>query len=839
MKAYFLAFSSAILIGGMASAYTLSEYKAAPAVALHIPALPDSTAKENPFSKEKLLEMRGAVDPAEFAQDWTTILPDTAGHVVVRKAEKKPLLYSFTTRLRADRFCKGKLQMNTPVIADLLVNGKSVARKSETDSVATDISSPLSLNPEADYEIQVNLISVADDKVTPDFKLEFIPDQEYKNVTINSGASIKKRFSQLHPMIGERVNGLSLSPDGKYLITRYTRTYSAEETHRRATLTETATGRVLSETLDTGAEWMPQSNRIYYSVENNGKYDLYTMDLPSMQTRKVASGLPDRNFTFSRDGRYVYYYNNVEGEKDNGVMRRVKSPDDRIPGDRDRAYIMRYDIENHVSIPLTYGGGTTSLLDFSRDGSKMLYLVTRQTPSEYPFYLNSLIEMNLNTLESDTIIKDNGYITNAVYSPDARQLFIVGAPQSFGEIGVNAGNHEIPNAFDNQGYIYTISNGKVEAVTREFDPAVEGVPLWNAGDNKIYFRGETGFYNYLYSLDPKSRDIKRIHTNIRTVSNFSMPDDNSRWLAYYGGDFDNVGAAWVIDLKNGNQRLIANPMEATLKDVEFGKMEPWTFKSSFGDIIDGYICLPPDFDPDKKYPLIVYYYGGTSPSNATMYHNYSPHVFASRDYVVYVVNPSGTTGYGQEFSARHVNAWGRQTAEEIIEGVKQFCKEHPFVNDKKIGCIGASYGGFMTQYLITLTDLFAAAVSHAGISNVTSYWGEGFWGYSYNSVAAAKHYPWSDPELYTKQGSLFNADKIHTPLLLLHGKLDTNVPIGESIQIFNALRVLGRDVELVTVEDENHVISNFNRRLEWQNTIMAWFAKWLQDDPSWWNELYE
>ncbi len=75
---------------------------------------------------------------------------------------------------------------------------------------------------------------------------------------------------------------------------------------------------------------------------------------------------------------------------------------------------------------------------------------------------------------------------------------------------------------------------------------------------------------------------------------------------------------------------------------------------------------------------------------------------------------------------------------------KLFCKEHSFVNDKKIGCIGASYGGFMTQYLQTLTDIFAAAVSHAGISNVTSYWGEGFWGYSYNSVAAAKSYPWTD-----------------------------------------------------------------------------------------------
>ena len=236
--------------------------------------------------------------------------------------------------------------------------------------------------------------------------------------------------------------------------------------------------------------------------------------------------------------------------------------------------------------------------------------------------------------------------------------------------------------------------------------------------------------------------------------------------------------------------------------------------------------------------MIVYYYGGTSPSDRSIHHPYTPQMFAARDYVVYVLNPSGTTGYGQEFSARHVNAWGKRTADEIIEGVKKLVAESPFIDAEKIGCIGASYGGFMTQYLQTKTDIFAAAVSHAGISNVTSYWGEGFWGYSYNSVAAADSYPWTDPQLFTEQGSLFNADKIDTPLLLLHGTHDTNVPVGESIQLFNALKILGKEVEFITVDGEDHVIVNYTKRLPWHNTIMAWFAKWLQDDSKWWDDLY-
>ena len=114
--------------------------------------------------------------------------------------------------------------------------------------------------------------------------------------------------------------------------------------------------------------------------------------------------------------------------------------------------------------------------------------------------------------------------------------------------------------------------------------------------------------------------------------------------------------------------------------------------------------------------MIVYYYGGTSPTNRALEMRYSMHMYAALGYVVYTLNPSGTTGFGQEFAARHVNAWGLKTADEIIQGTKLFCKEHSFVNEKKIGCIGASYGGFMTQYLQTRTDIFAAAISHAGIS---------------------------------------------------------------------------------------------------------------------------
>lgn len=824
----------------MVSAYTFKEYKMLPAERLHMPAVPDSVMNENPFKTEDLLNSRDILPDPTAAAGWTTMVTDSTGLLRPVADKDVPLLHTYTTRLRAGRFSKGKLVINAPGRATVKVNGETKITKTTTDSTATDAESPIELLPCRDYDISVDLLTSPDDKAEATFSLRYEPDAQFKDVEVYGGTEQGKRVSPLTTMQGERVLSANLSDDGKYLILISREVISQKETQYRASLRDAATGKMISEGVNYRAKWLPGRNAFYHTSQREGKYDVYVTEVPSMRQTLLAKGIPDADVTFSPDGRYMFYYKQVEAAKQEGPMHRYSQPDDRMPQDRDRSYIMRYDTKSRVSTPITYGGATTMIYSFTNDGGKMLYGSTRQTPDRYPFYLTTLVQMDMTTLQSDTIAKDmESSPTGIKYSPDGKQLFIVAGPNAFGGIGANFAPHEIGNDFDGQGYIYDIATGKARAMTRNFDPAVGASAIWNAKNGLIYFGAEEGFNSPIFSLDPKSGKITKLNTEVPYVRSFSIGDNDASRLVYVGGSFTRDGVAYMLDLKSGKSTLVADPLAEFTKDVQFGDMKQWVFTAKDGTKVDGYMCTPPDFDASKKYPLIVYYYGGTSPSNATFYHLYSPQVFASRGYVVYVLNPSGTTGYGQEYSARHVNAWGKRTAEEIIEGTKKFCAEHPFVNPDKIGCIGASYGGFMTQYLQTLTDIFACAVSHAGISNVTSYWGEGYWGYSYNSVAAAKSYPWSDPELFTKQGSLFNADKIHTPLLLLHGTEDTNVPIGESIQLFNALKILGREVEFITVQDENHVISGFDNKLAWQNTIMAWFAKWLQDDPRWWNELYK
>ena len=217
---------------------------------------------------------------------------------------------------------------------------------------------------------------------------------------------------------------------------------------------------------------------------------------------------------------------------------------------------------------------------------------------------------------------------------------------------------------------------------------------------------------------------------------------------------------------------------------------------------------------------------------------YPKNIWTANGYIVFILQPSGAIGYGQKFAAYHVNDWGTSVAQEIITGTQELLKRYPAVDGKRLGCIGASYGGFMTMSLVTKTGIFAAAISHAGISTLSSYWGEGFWGLVYSAVATANSFPWNRKDIYVDKSPLFSADKVTTPILLLHGNEDTNVPKGESIQFYTALKLLGKEVEYIEVDGQNHHILEYDKRKRWSKTILAWFDKYLKGDSAWWDELY-
>jgi dipeptidyl aminopeptidase/acylaminoacyl peptidase len=270
----------------------------------------------------------------------------------------------------------------------------------------------------------------------------------------------------------------------------------------------------------------------------------------------------------------------------------------------------------------------------------------------------------------------------------------------------------------------------------------------------------------------------------------------------------------------------------------FPYWHPWSFIDSEGFEIEGWYLTPPRFDPGVKHPLIVFYYGGTLPTSL----GFSKRLlwYASQGYVVYVLNPAGTPGYGQKFADLHINDWGYPAGSDILEGVEAFLRDHPFVDPTRVGNFGHSYGGFMTMHLLTRSDRFAASVSIAGISNIAGYWGAGWWGFSYTEGTCPGCYPWNRRDVFVDRSPLFSADRIRTPLLLIHGSSDNNVVPTESEQIFTALRVLGRPVELVRVPGEDHGINSTPsaERLR-DSLILEWFDRYLRDRPEAWQARWE
>lgn len=792
-------------------------------VPVNKPILADSlNVNGKPFEAKNLL--KSSTLPLDQALAGTTRMEaDTAGLITLPAPQNGYALHLLSFYLNSDRYTKGSLEVSGPGLFEVYVNNKPVGATSE-----------LTLEPHR-YEVTVKYLTSQADTCPSTLKAIFKSKEE---ANVVASLNPEKRYTANDILVGTNFRGTSVSPNGKYVLVKYYTRQEDGKSEQFAQLRDAATGRILLQ--DKGfilnADWMPTSSKMYFTRTGFNGTELVTVDPATMQEEVLATSLPEGNFNFTPDENTLLYTIKEEGPKDGPNMLRILEPNDRLPGFRNRYFIWRYDLRNGLYEQLTFGHNSTYINDVSADSRYLLFSTSEQDYTRLPHSRNTLYKLDLQTMAVDTIWKSNPFVNGATFSPDGKQLLVTGSGEAFNGIGLNIKEGQLSNTYDGQLYLYNLASAKATALTKDFNPNVSGA-VWNKFDGQIYMLTEDQDYQRIFCCNPTNGKINRLELPEDVVYNYSLAE-TAPLMYYYGQSVSNASRLYSYNLKSGRNQLIYDLSAQKLKELKLGEVHDWNFTATDGTTIQGRYYLPPNFDPAEKYPLIVYYYGGTSPTNRALEFSYSMHMYAALGYVVYTLNPSGTTGFGQEFAARHVNAWGDRTADEIIQGTEQFCKEHSFVNRKKIGCAGASYGGFMTQYLQTRTDLFAAAVSHAGISALSSYWGEGYWGYGYCAVANTGTYPWNNPEFYTQHSPLFHADKINTPLLLLHGNADTNVPIGESIQMFLALKLLGKTVEFVQVDGENHGITAYNKRIGWQNTIYAWFAKWLKDEPEWWETLY-
>lgn len=646
----------------------------------------------------------------------------------------------------------------------------------------------------------------------------------------------KRLFSFDDNYYNTRLSSAKVSPDGQWLLyTTYTTTPD-NEVDWNTEVRRVATGEKVRDA-DRGTRWMPRTPRTYFDrLGRDGSRELVTVNPADGSEQVLARGIPEGSYTMSPTEDFLVYSVEEQGPAEQDAkVHQILNPEDRLKGWRTRYSLSRYDLKTGVMEPLTYGYRNVSLSDISPDGQRVMFMTVTPRFTRRPTTLFSLYDLDLATMKVDTLVSLDGFITGGSYSPDGRKALLSGSPECLGGVGNRLPAGRIPSMIEKELYLMDLATKEVTPLTADFDPNVV-TEQWNPGDGMIYFNAEEGDRYSLYRLDPATGRFAKVPVPEDYVSSFSIAAAAPVGAAV-GQGAESGGGAYTFDTKRWKMSQFDRPMDDQLAGVDLPSCTEWFYINPQGDSIQCRYYLPADFDPARKYPVIVNYYGGCSPTSRYFGGHYPHQLYASLGYIALVVNPSGATGYGQEFASRHVKTAGQGVADDIIGAVTEFSK-NPWVNADKIGCVGASYGGFMTMYLQTVSDIFAAAVAHAGISDHTSYWGEGDWGYSYSEASMGDAYPWTDPDLYVRQSPLYNADKVHTPLLFLHGSIDNNVPPGESIQMFNALSLLGRPTAFVVVDGEQHGIMDLAKRQRWQQTMLAWFSKYLQDNPDWWESMY-
>lgn len=586
----------------------------------------------------------------------------------------------------------------------------------------------------------------------------------------------------------------------------------------------------------------PGGPRLLLRERDGSGTDLLVYDLASGRIEPVLRNEPELAFVRpAPDGRMLLLASSrgireEHEEKNNAHRRRVLR--EKLSDYVTRRQLMLVDAASGARRLLVAAGDAT--LDdaaFTADGSAVFYL--RTTPREgRPWFATRFHKIDLATGE-DTVLGTfsggwEGRPQTVAPSPDGSAVAFIGPPE---EVGAGHAEHNVYNR-----QVWLLASGSFERISPVDGPAAtqaRGELLKWRPDGKALLVGVSdGSTTGLAWLErgESGWTWKRIHSDAETFERTAVCRD-VRFAAGVSSSRTRPLDLRLVDLSSEMETVLEAPNARLAAGWRLAGALDLDLKGPDGDRLDAWWYPPTDGADEAGVPLIVYYYGGATPT--TRRFNTTHQVFAANGYAVLVVNPRGARGYGDRFADDHVDDWGPKASADILAAVDTFTKAHPEVDSSRIGIYGGSYGGFMTEYLISHSDRFAAATAMYGISEIASYWGAGTWGWTYGDSALAGSFPWNRSELFAARSPLFAADKIRTPLLLLHGEADVNVPEGESEQLYTALETLGRHVELVTFPGEDHGIAG-----SWTNWVLhrrmmlEFFDRWLQDRPEAWDHRW-
>ena len=645
-----------------------------------------------------------------------------------------------------------------------------------------------------------------------------------------------------------RIGGMNVSPDGKRVV--YTVAYYIvpENKSNREVFVMNADGSDNKQITKTGfaeneAVWIKGGTKIAFLCNESGSSQLWEMNPDGTDRKRLSDYDKDiEGFAFSPDEKKVLFISQVKT---------VNSTADKYP-DLDKAtgviitdlmykhwdewvttvphpFVADFDgesISNPVDVmegelfesPMKPFGGIEQLA-WNTTSDKIAYTSRKKTGKEYAISTNSDIYVyDLNTKQTTNITEENkGYDTNPTYSPDGK---------SIAWLSMERDGYE---ADQNRLMVMNLETGEKTFVSKDFDSNVDSY-CWSADCERIYFTGVWHGESQVYQIDlANGNKITPLTEGMYDYASVALLGDKliaQRHSMSMGDEIysiDLTGDHTVTQLTFENKHIY--------DQLTMGKVEERWMKTTDGKQMLTWVIYPPQFDPNKKYPTLLFCEGGPqSPVSQFWSYRWNFQIMAANDYIIVAPNRRGLPGFGLEWNEAVSGDYGGQCMKDYFTAIDEVAKE-PYVNKDRLGCVGASFGGFSVYWLAGHHDKrFKAFIAHDGIFNMEMQYleTEEMWFANWDMGGA-----YWEKQNATAQRTFANSphkfvDKWDTPILCIHGEKDYRILANQGMAAFNAAVLRGVPAELLIYPDENHWVLKPQNGVLWQRTFFEWLDMWLK-----------
>jgi len=527
---------------------------------------------------------------------------------------------------------------------------------------------------------------------------------------------------------------------------------------------------------------------------------------------------PVLDYVWSPDSKNIYVLTEeekgkveIEWDKESKDIKSDRTIEDE---EKYRKQIWIFNVEEKNGKKLYEGDYGISEIAISPNGKYIAYS-TNYTGEEDHWYKYDIWLLDISAAKARQLTKSPGGETNPIWNSDSNSIIYL--------------VHQEPDKHysQNELFIIELKNGEAKNLTIDFDKNIVKAISPVKGKN-IYFSAEDGVYDRIYKLEINSGSIKNLTLDDYHYYDFDVNNEESSF-AFLKGDSDELPEVYISDKALKQMKKITKENDQ-LKNYKIASQSIVRYKSFDGKIIEALLVKPVNYEEGKKYPLLLYIHGGPFGRFTNTMLQYLPfQAFAAEGYMIIAPNYRGSSGYDNEFGLALYQNFGEKDYEDLMSSVDYLIREG-LADENRLGVIGGSYGGYMTNWIVTHTNKFKAAVSLFGIYSLISdfsnsylpNWEIEYLGYKY----------WENLKIYLEKSPMSYIQNINTPVLIIHGEADQNTFISNSKELYQALKFLQKPAKFIHYPREEHGLREPNHKIDEFNNIISWFDKYLKYDGS-------